>query len=230
MGFSASTIRRPWGPCSILDSGHARGRKDIAVIGCGNVRHAELLRVPLSSVDQDSAGHPGDRRLRWRSAWWNPRRGRPRRRRFCYRQRSWRGKSGSRLSGVDGTSSPAGRGHASPYDGCGVGAGHARPSLRYRFARRLAAAGLPVKIERSIRHRPWLGSPYRLGVQVVAGVELRAHALRVVRVPNGGIEIHHRVECPTGADPGVHGFFADRFRRAPSCMGRPMERMSAYSR
>jgi len=26
------------------------------VIGCGNVRHAELLRVPLSSVDQDSAG------------------------------------------------------------------------------------------------------------------------------------------------------------------------------
>jgi LacI family transcriptional regulator len=40
---------------AILDSG-LRVPEDIAVIGCGNVRHAELLRVPLSSVDQDSAG------------------------------------------------------------------------------------------------------------------------------------------------------------------------------
>jgi LacI family transcriptional regulator len=30
--------------------------QDIAAIGCGNVRNAELLRVPLSSVDRDSAG------------------------------------------------------------------------------------------------------------------------------------------------------------------------------
>jgi LacI family transcriptional regulator len=40
---------------AILDSG-LRVPQDIAVIGCGNVRHAELLRVPLTSVDQDSAG------------------------------------------------------------------------------------------------------------------------------------------------------------------------------
>ncbi len=40
---------------AILDSG-LRVPHDIAVIGCGNVRHAELMRVPLSSVDQDSAG------------------------------------------------------------------------------------------------------------------------------------------------------------------------------
>jgi LacI family transcriptional regulator len=40
---------------AILESG-LRVPQDIAVIGCGNVRHAELLRVPLSSVDQDSAG------------------------------------------------------------------------------------------------------------------------------------------------------------------------------
>jgi LacI family transcriptional regulator len=30
--------------------------QDIAVIGCGNVRNLDLLRVPLSSVDQDSNG------------------------------------------------------------------------------------------------------------------------------------------------------------------------------
>jgi LacI family transcriptional regulator len=40
---------------AILDRG-LRVPQDIAVIGCGNVRHAELVRVPLSSVDQDSAG------------------------------------------------------------------------------------------------------------------------------------------------------------------------------
>jgi LacI family transcriptional regulator len=40
---------------AILDSG-LRVPQDIAVIGCGNVRNSELLRVPLSSVDQDSAG------------------------------------------------------------------------------------------------------------------------------------------------------------------------------
>ena len=40
---------------AILNSG-LRVPQDIAVIGCGNVRNAELLRVPLSSVDQDSGG------------------------------------------------------------------------------------------------------------------------------------------------------------------------------
>jgi len=39
---------------AILDGG-LRVPQDIAVIGCGNVRTDELLRVPLSSVDQDSA-------------------------------------------------------------------------------------------------------------------------------------------------------------------------------
>jgi LacI family transcriptional regulator len=32
----------------------------VAVIGCGNVHYAELLRVPLSSIDQDS-GAIGER-------------------------------------------------------------------------------------------------------------------------------------------------------------------------
>ncbi|MGD0500924.1 MAG: LacI family DNA-binding transcriptional regulator [Bryobacteraceae bacterium] len=40
---------------AILDSG-LRVPQDIAVIGCGNMRNMEMLRVPLSSVDQDSAG------------------------------------------------------------------------------------------------------------------------------------------------------------------------------
>jgi LacI family transcriptional regulator len=39
----------------ILDSG-LRVPEDVAVIGCGNVRYAHLLRVPLSSIDQDSTG------------------------------------------------------------------------------------------------------------------------------------------------------------------------------
>ena len=30
--------------------------KDIAIIGCGNVHYVDLLRVPLSSIDQDSTG------------------------------------------------------------------------------------------------------------------------------------------------------------------------------
>ena len=30
--------------------------KDIAVVGCGNVHYDDLLRVPLTSVDQDSYG------------------------------------------------------------------------------------------------------------------------------------------------------------------------------
>jgi LacI family transcriptional regulator len=38
---------------AILEAG-LRVPEDIAVIGCGNVRYAELLRVPLSSIDQDS--------------------------------------------------------------------------------------------------------------------------------------------------------------------------------
>lgn len=39
---------------AILEAG-LRVPEDIAVVGCGNVRYAELLRVPLTSVDQDSA-------------------------------------------------------------------------------------------------------------------------------------------------------------------------------
>jgi len=39
---------------AILDSG-LRVPEDIAVIGCGNVRNDEFLRVPLSSVDQETA-------------------------------------------------------------------------------------------------------------------------------------------------------------------------------
>lgn len=38
---------------AILECG-LRVPDDVAVIGCGNVRYAALLRVPLSSVDQDS--------------------------------------------------------------------------------------------------------------------------------------------------------------------------------
>ena len=39
---------------AILDAG-LRIPDDIAVIGCGNVRYAQFLRVPLSSVDQKSS-------------------------------------------------------------------------------------------------------------------------------------------------------------------------------
>ena len=40
---------------AILESG-LRVPEDVAVIGCGNVHYADLLSVPLSSVDQDSTG------------------------------------------------------------------------------------------------------------------------------------------------------------------------------
>lgn len=40
---------------AILEAG-LRVPEDIALIGCGNVRYSALLRVPLSSIDQDSAG------------------------------------------------------------------------------------------------------------------------------------------------------------------------------
>jgi len=40
---------------AILEKG-LRVPQDVAVIGCGNVRYAQLLRVPLSSVDQNSSG------------------------------------------------------------------------------------------------------------------------------------------------------------------------------
>jgi LacI family transcriptional regulator len=30
--------------------------KDIAVVGCGNVHYDDLLRIPLTSLDQDAAG------------------------------------------------------------------------------------------------------------------------------------------------------------------------------
>jgi len=40
---------------AILDSG-LRVPEDIALIGCGNVHYDALLRVPLSSIDQDSSG------------------------------------------------------------------------------------------------------------------------------------------------------------------------------
>jgi LacI family transcriptional regulator len=39
---------------AILETG-MRIPEDIAVVGCGNVSYADFLRVPLSSVDQDSA-------------------------------------------------------------------------------------------------------------------------------------------------------------------------------
>ena len=38
---------------AILEAG-LRIPEDIAVIGCGNVRYAESLRVPLSSIDQET--------------------------------------------------------------------------------------------------------------------------------------------------------------------------------
>jgi LacI family transcriptional regulator, galactose operon repressor len=38
---------------SVLDSG-LRIPEDVAVIGCGNFPHSEFLRVPLSTIDQDS--------------------------------------------------------------------------------------------------------------------------------------------------------------------------------
>jgi len=40
---------------AILDHG-LRIPEDIAVVGCGNVRYSDFLRVPLTSVDQDSLG------------------------------------------------------------------------------------------------------------------------------------------------------------------------------
>ena len=43
---------------AILESG-LRVPEDIALIGCGNVHYDALLRVPLSSIDQDSAGIGG---------------------------------------------------------------------------------------------------------------------------------------------------------------------------
>ena len=39
---------------AILDAG-LRIPEDIAVMGCGNVLYSDFLRVPLSSVDQDSS-------------------------------------------------------------------------------------------------------------------------------------------------------------------------------
>jgi LacI family transcriptional regulator len=40
---------------AILDAG-LKIPKDIAVVGCGNVHYDDLLRVPLTSIDQDSNG------------------------------------------------------------------------------------------------------------------------------------------------------------------------------
>jgi LacI family transcriptional regulator len=39
---------------AILDAG-LRIPEDIAVVGCGNVLYSDFLRVPLTSVDQDSS-------------------------------------------------------------------------------------------------------------------------------------------------------------------------------
>jgi LacI family transcriptional regulator len=39
---------------AILDAG-LRIPEDVAVVGCGNVLYSDFLRVPLTSVDQDSA-------------------------------------------------------------------------------------------------------------------------------------------------------------------------------
>ena len=38
---------------AILDSG-LRIPEDIAVVGCGNLLYSDFLRIPLSSIDQDS--------------------------------------------------------------------------------------------------------------------------------------------------------------------------------
>jgi LacI family transcriptional regulator len=40
---------------AVLEAG-LRIPEDIAIVGCGNVHYDDLLRVPLSSVDQDTAG------------------------------------------------------------------------------------------------------------------------------------------------------------------------------
>jgi len=40
---------------AVLDAG-LRIPEDIAIVGCGNVHYDDLLRVPLSSVDQNAAG------------------------------------------------------------------------------------------------------------------------------------------------------------------------------
>jgi LacI family transcriptional regulator len=40
---------------AVLEAG-LRIPEDMAIIGCGNVHYDDLLRVPLSSVDQDAAG------------------------------------------------------------------------------------------------------------------------------------------------------------------------------
>ncbi len=40
---------------AILDAG-LKIPQDVAVVGCGNVHYDDLLRVPLSSIDQDSSG------------------------------------------------------------------------------------------------------------------------------------------------------------------------------
>jgi LacI family transcriptional regulator, galactose operon repressor len=40
---------------AILDAGLQIPR-DVAVVGCGNVHYDDLLRVPLTSIDQDSNG------------------------------------------------------------------------------------------------------------------------------------------------------------------------------
>jgi LacI family transcriptional regulator len=40
---------------AILDAG-LRIPQDVAVVGCGNIRHSDFLRVPLTTIDQNSAG------------------------------------------------------------------------------------------------------------------------------------------------------------------------------
>lgn len=42
-------------PHAILDSG-LKTPDDIAIIGCGNVRYSDSLRVPLTTIDQDCEG------------------------------------------------------------------------------------------------------------------------------------------------------------------------------
>ena len=40
---------------AVLDRG-LRVPQDIAIMGCGNCHHSAFLRVPLTSIDQESAG------------------------------------------------------------------------------------------------------------------------------------------------------------------------------
>src|SRR5580658_2913478 len=53
-----------------------------------------------------------------------------------------------------------------------------------------------------------------VGVQVIAGVELGAYALRILGVPRGGFEIHHGIVGTARSYPGIQSL-AHGFARVP---------------